>query len=106
MTLELDEAVARMENSVDAFSWYWLSYGEKCYAFAVIAAIAADPDDAVREPRPGSMLWRDEHDRLIGENGVEMMDYQTIAMIERQEGEAICQFIAEAHAALVASRRK
>ena len=97
---DLRDAVDNLRAVTEGWPWYWLSYGEKCYVFAVVEAHPAD-DDAPW-PRPGSQLRvHQPEDRLFsGENGTPMIVEQQIATIEQQSGDAICRFIAEAHAAL------
>ncbi len=94
----MDKHIKAMENHTDLNPWYWISYGEKCYAFAVIEAITKNSGDKI--PKPGTQLQPDEDDMKvwIGENGTEMLIEEWIVEIERQNGDTICQFIAAAHA--------
>lgn len=88
-------------NHTDLFPWYWLSYGEKCYAFSTVEAFPLKENDEYPEPgtelvfsgyeTSGNCIWK-------GVNDVEMMINKTIADIEEQCGDVICKFIAEAHA--------
>lgn len=98
----LETAITDIKNHTDCWPWYRVAYGEKCYAFATVEAY---PDDEAKPfPRPGSQLGLDpEGDGrfLMGENGTRMIVERTIANIEHQCGDAICRFIAEAHAELV-----
>lgn len=98
MTFAIVKAVKDMEASTDLWGWYWLSYGEKCYAFAVVEAFPAEKGAEI--PEPGSELKpHPEKDRAwVGENGVEMIIDREIASRESQDGGAICRFIAAAHA--------
>lgn len=99
---ELQLAIEDVRNRTDCWPWYWIAYGEKCYAFACVEAYPAEESDPY--PRPGSQLGFDgESDGrlLIGENGTKMIVEREIASIEHQCGDAVCKFIAESHAALV-----
>jgi len=82
----------------DLYPWYWYSYGEKCYAFAVAEAYPTKEGDIA--PKPGTKLIF-ENDGWRGENGTEMTIVQDIANVEKQNGDDICKFIAEAHANLL-----
>lgn len=98
----LESAIEDIRNHTDGWPWYWVAYGEKCYAFAVVEAYPEDEDWDF--PRPGSQLGLDPYGDgrfLIGENGTRMFVEREISNIEHQCGDAICKFIAEAHAALV-----
>lgn len=99
----LAAAVESVRNHTDLNGWYWLSYGEKCYAFATVEAITMNEDDPL--PRPGSQLTpcSDLDGVWVGENRTEMLIASWIATVEEQNGDAICSFIAEAHAAFVLS---
>lgn len=94
----LNEAREELEKYTDCFPWYWLSYGEKCYAFGVVEAVPAKEGDDY--PVPGTRLEpHGENERLwIGDNGTEMMVMSWIASIEQQNGDSICKFLAAAHA--------
>ncbi len=100
LTPSLADSISEMDQHTDGWPWYWFSYGEKCYVFAVASAFPQHEGDEF--PRPGSQLQPYETDARvwIGENGTAMLLDQTIASIEKQNGDSICQFIAEAHAAL------
>ena len=97
---KLMDAVVDIRSQTDGWPWYWLAYGEKCYAFATVSAFPVDEKDEL--PRPGSRLdmHPDEERQWLGENGTAMFVDDWIASIEQQNGDAICRFIAEAHAAL------
>ena len=97
----LKAAVCEIRQYTDLWPWYWLSYGEKCYAFATVEAFPEN--DADEFPKPGSELVADpDNGRLwIGENGTRMIVESHVAEIERQNGDTICKFIAMAHAKLV-----
>ena len=84
-------------NHTDLNPWYWLSYGEKCYAFAVVEAYPEKMDQPF--PTPGSELIPDNGNpgAWVGENGVAMIIDTRIADIEQQNGGVICKFIAAAH---------
>ena len=101
---ELVNAIEDVKGSTDGWPWYWLSYGEKCYAFATVEAHTMNEGD--QYPRPGSRLEpHPDFDRaLIGENGTAMLVNSDIASIEHQNGADVCRFIAEAHAALCSPR--
>lgn len=96
--MSLKKLWREMFAQTDGWNWYWLSYGEKCYAFAVVTAFPLE-DDAV-DPPAGTRL--DPHptkERVwIGVNGTEMLVDDQIASIEQQNGDVICQFIAQAFA--------
>jgi hypothetical protein len=87
-----------MMNHTELNPWYWISYGEKCYAFAVVAAFPLIESDPY--PTFGTQLSPDENDTKvwIGDNGTKMLIDETIANIEQQNGDTICKFIAAAHA--------
>jgi len=97
----MNEIIDQMKHHTDLFPWYWYSYGEKCYAFAVVEAFPEEGGQPY--PEPGTQLSPDQEDvRVwIGENGTRMLIENEIASIERQNGHIICQFIAEAHAHLL-----
>ena len=96
----LETVIGDIRNRTDLWPWYWLSYGEKCYAFATVEAFPANEGDPY--PAPGSELRSDaDTDSWVGENGTRMLIENRIAEIERQNGDAICSFIAKAHAHLV-----
>ena len=87
-----------MQNHTDGHNWYWLSYGEKCYAFAVVTAFpwidgdSPPPSGERLDPHPTKdWLW-------ISQDGTEMMVDEQIAGIERQNGDVVCRFIAKAYA--------
>lgn len=98
-----EQAVSRMEdqiqemvNHTDLWPWYWIAYGEKCYAFAVVEAYQKNEGNPM--PKPGSQLEMNEDGNWCGENGIEMIIEGEIANIESQNGDSICSFIAGAHA--------
>lgn len=93
------KAFAEMNDHVDGWNWYWLSYGEKCYAYAVVTAFPFK--DGVPSPPAGSFLTPHEtKDRMwVADDGTEMMVDQEIAAIEQQNGAVICEFIAKAYGA-------
>jgi len=94
----MDKLIEAMKNHTDLNPWYWISYGEKCYAFAVVEAITEKEGNKI--PKPGTELQPDEEDVKIwiGENGTRMIIESEIASVEQQNGDTICQFIAAAHA--------
>lgn len=97
----MDKIIQDMVNHTNLNPWYWIAYGEKCYAFAVVEAITENEGDEL--PRPGSQLQLHEvNPKLwVGENGVNMLIELEISNIESQNGDTICSFIAEAHAMLL-----
>jgi len=99
--MDLNTAIEILKNRTDGFPWYWLSYGEKCYAFAVVEAFPIIIGE--QYPTPGSRLYPDMNDPAIwiGENGVKIYIHEWICTVERQNGDIICQFIAMAHAELL-----
>lgn len=87
-----------MQCHTDGWNWYWLSYGEKCYAFAVVTAFPFD-DDAPSPPAGGRLeLHQTKENVWVAEDGTEMLVDDWIASIEQQNGDVICQFIAQAFA--------
>lgn len=94
----LERAWRELEQSTDGWDWYWLSYGEKCYAFATVTAFPLNEDECA--PPAGTMLSQHPEDPQVwvGENGTEMLIDQWIANIEQQNGDVICSFIAQAFA--------
>lgn len=99
----MEEIIKKMKNHTDLWPWYWLSYGEKCYAFATVEAFPAREQDPF--PEPGTELIPDNgsENSWVGENGVKMIINSWIANIEAQNGDTICSFIAAAHAKLIRS---
>jgi len=99
----LMESIKAVQNRTDGWPWYWLSYGEKCYAFAAVEAYPANEGDAI--PQPGTRLEPHEEEETlwVGENGTAMEVGCFMAEHEAQNGDAICRFIAQAHAVLVYS---
>ena len=93
--------IEAMCNQTDLYPWYWLSYGEKCYAFAVVEAYPATYGE--KYPEPGTHLEPNEDDNTlwVGENGVNVIIESEIANIEAQNGDTICRFIAGAHSLLM-----
>ena len=70
-------------NHTDLWPWYWLSYGEKCYAFATVQAFPLREEDEY--PEPGSELIQcddsDGSDGWMGKNGTPMLIESWIATI-------------------------
>lgn len=89
-----------LENHTDGWNWYWLSYGEKCYAFAVVTAFPVDESDDAKMPPAGGRLEPHESKEQVwvGENGTEMLIDDWLCSIEQQSGDTICRFIAGAFA--------
>lgn len=93
----LKDAFRRMQDQSDGFNWYWLSYGEKCYAYAVVEAVPWDED--ATEPPSGGMLkpHPDKDDAWLAEDGTEMMIMEYVVTCEQPRGGAVCEFIAAAY---------
>ena len=96
----MQAAIFDMANRTDCWPWYWLSWGEKGYGFAVVEAFPVKDEDPA--PEPGSQLKMDEG-KWMGHNGVEMIIESTISELEQQNGDTICRFIAKAHGHLMGS---
>ena len=92
----MEKHIKDMRNHTDLWPWYWMSYGEKCYAFATVEAYPVNEGDPV--PKPGTELSMNSDGQWIGENDTEMIIESEIASIESQNGDVICRFIAAAHA--------
>jgi len=95
---DFDNILKDMQKYTDMFPWYWISYGEKCYAFATIEAMPLKDEDPF--PNPGTQLKTHPTKPMvwIGINGTEMYIYSTITNVEKQNGDTICEFIALSHA--------
>lgn len=93
---KIEKSIQGMINHTDCWPWYWIAYGEKCYAFAVVEAYQKNEKDTL--PEPGSQLELNENSNWCGDNGTEMIIEYEIANIERQNGDTICSFIAISHA--------
>jgi hypothetical protein len=94
----LEDAFREMTDSLDGHNWYWLSYGEKCYAFATVTAFPLN-DDCSSPPSGGRLDPHPEKDRAwIAEDGTEMLVDEEIAAIEDQHGDVVCRFLAAAYA--------
>lgn len=92
------EDLAAMKRRCEAATkgpWAWLSYGEKCYAFAVVTATQ---DEKHHYEQVGGLLVSGGSSEfcLTDERGREVMVDENICESERQEGRANCQFIAHA----------
>ena len=94
----LQQAFEEMNRNLDGWNWYWLSYGEKCYAFAVVTAYPLDDDGPSApagcrlEPHPDKQkVW-------VGPAGEEMEVDQWLMEVEEQSGDNICEFVALAYA--------
>lgn len=90
----INEAADNLRRHTDCWPWYWLSYGEKCYAFAVVSAIRAEKGD--RWAQPGTELTETENG-FVGENGEEMIVMDWVLTCEMQAGDDICRFVALSH---------
>jgi hypothetical protein len=95
----MKDIINNMMSHTDCWPWYWLSYGEKCYAFATVEAFPANDNDPY--PEPGTKLEMNENGEWIGENGIIMIIESEISNIECQNGDTICEFIAMSHAYLI-----
>ena len=95
---EMGRHIEAMKNHTDLWPWYWLSYGEKCYAFAVVEAYQAKEEDPLPPPGSELILHEDKEGVWVGKNGTEMIINAEIASIEEQSGDTVCRFIAAAHA--------
>lgn len=91
----MNKIIEDIKRHTDLWPWYWLSYGEKEYAFATVEAYPANTNDPY--PEPGTELTMNDDLKWFGENGTEMTIEQDIANIEQQNGDVICEFIAKAH---------
>ncbi len=91
---ELAAMRKRCEAATDG-PWAWLSYGEKCYAYAVVTATQ---DERHHYEQVGGLLVSDGSSEfgMTDERGREVMVDENICESERQEGRANCQFIAHA----------
>ena len=95
----MEQIIDDMKNYTDGWPWYWFSYGQGEYMFATVEAYPEKDGDPF--PEPGSQLTFDDESRLVDSNGTVMVVESNIAVVERQNGDTICEFIAKAHAALV-----
>lgn len=96
--MNLAAAFRELMNHTDGWNWYWLSYGEKCYAFATVTAFPVK--DGVQSPPSGGRLEPHESKERVwvAEDGTEMYVDDWIANVEKQNGDVICRFIACAYA--------
>ena len=99
----MDKEIKAITNQTDLWPWYWYAYGEKCYAFACVEAFPLEYK--AEFPKPGSQLELTEDEKgkcwWTGENGTKMIIETEICNIEQQNGDAICSFVACAHAKLL-----
>lgn len=101
MKNQIKKAVKDLITYTDNYPWYWYSYGEKCYAYAVVAAIAQNEDeepDALKEAGDELNLVSG---KLFTQTGIEMCVMDHIANIESQQGYEFCKFLALAHTFLI-----
>jgi hypothetical protein len=78
----------------DGGPWAWLSYGEKCYAFAVVEAFHVDDDT----PATGRLRPHPEKERTcVDASGRECMILNWICDREEQDGGKFCRFVAGMH---------
>lgn len=110
LSKNLKNIIQDMQDYTDMFPWYWYSYGEKCYAFAVVSAVAKnEEEDELAEREAGCQLLNynpksdepAEWDKWFTPSGIEMCIMDGIVNNEDQNGSIICKFVAEAHAELV-----
>lgn len=94
---KLKAAWEEMQCQTDGWNWYWMSYGEKCYAFATVTAFLVADEGQL--PPSGTRLEMGDREReWIAEDGSRMIIDEQIAAIEQQNGDVICKFIALAYA--------
>jgi hypothetical protein len=92
----MEKYIKNMIKQTECLPWYWLSCGEKCYAFSTVEAYPLNENDPM--PEPGTQLSMNENGDWIGSNDVKMVIESEIASVEKQNGDTICSFIAAAHA--------
>jgi len=97
----MDDIIEKMIKHTDMNPWYWLSYGEKCYAFAVVSAYPVD--DNKSHPKGGGHLIPDHEKEHVwlSKDGTEMYIDEFIVERESQDGGTICSFIAQAYTELM-----
>lgn len=97
----MNDIIQKMANHTDMNHWYWLSYGEKCYAFAVVSAFPNNEDKPY--PKGGGRLEEhpEEEYLWLSEDGTEMLIDDWIVTREEQNGDTICSFIAQAYTELM-----
>lgn len=109
LMVQLLDSIDSLKDFTDCYNWHWFSYGEKCYAYGVSACAVANEEDEHRAPENGSRVWLN-NGKLFGSgtdgNPCEMIVMDGICQIERQEGDAICRFIAHAYAAAMSGDLK
>lgn len=90
----IEARLADLESSQD-FPWYWISYGEKCYAYATVAAFPERDDDEDKLVPACELVPHQTKDRVwVASDGTPMLVEDEIASNERQSGRAVCGFIA------------
>ncbi|MCP3941685.1 MAG: hypothetical protein GY710_09425 [Desulfobacteraceae bacterium] len=99
----MKKQIKELSNHTDLWPWYWYAYGEQCYAFAVVEAYPLKHGDPFPEPGSELAFTEDEKNKYwwTGENGTKMIIETEISNIQQQNGDAICSFIAAAHAKLM-----
>lgn len=97
----MDDIIKKMAEHTDMNHWYWLSYGEKCYAFAVASAHPVD-DNVVHSKGGGELVPDNEKKHVwLTEDGTEMYIDEFIVERESQDGNTVCSFIARAYTELM-----
>lgn len=93
----MEKIIEKMVKHTDMNNWYWLSYGEKCYAFAVVSAFPVEGNKL--HPKGGGELTPhfEKVDVWTTEDGIEMYVDEFIVEKESQNGNTICSFIAQAY---------
>jgi hypothetical protein len=87
---DLERLVAELDSDSDCQTWAWFSYGEKCYAYAVVQAVPLDEDDDTPvvgrlEPHPeDAMVWVDE-------SGRKCITLEPVFNAEHQNGGIECE---------------
>jgi hypothetical protein len=92
-----DKIYQSILNHTDLWNWYWLSYGEKCYAFAVVSAYPVDSN--IKSPDGGQELFphSEKENVWTTKDNIEMYVDEFIVTREEQNGDTICMFIAEVY---------
>jgi hypothetical protein len=87
-----------LQTRSDGWNWYWLSYGEKCYAFACVTAFPLNEGASMPPAGTKLELHPTKDNCYVAEDGTEMLVDEQVASVERQNGDIVCQFIAQAYA--------
>ena len=91
ITTELLDELERLEKAATPGPWAWISYGEKCYAFAVVTAFTDDDRQVGGYVNPGDPLDENEANPVVVDH---------ICSSEDQSGGVDMPFIAAARNAL------